>query len=267
MMAQSSASYSAAFPDAYDPNYFPADTRTFAGAVATPITKDSVTGAVPHTASTAEVVNALISTFDFDTSKDAEVDACEASVFECLRREAAELRESWLTSGLVETCILEHATLGSALASLLSGKVHETLPGSQKYSTAGGVRAESATMEEALRATMLTRLQLPAVRRALVSDLLKIIAVDPAADALLQPVLFFKGFRTRSQRPTRSHLVPPPSARERAARAATTSHTRLPNPSRCQPLACVCHAQTRSRPTASRTPCGSTAPPRARARR
>ena len=34
----------------------------------------------------------------------------------------------------------------------------------------------------------------PAVLRAVVADLIKCFLVDPAADGLLQPMLFFKGF-------------------------------------------------------------------------
>ena len=182
-----------AFPEGFDPNYFPSDTRTFAGAVATPIKKDATTGAAPAASPTDEL-DALIAAFDFEESTDTQVAACEAAVFSCIRREASPLASSWLTAGLVQRCILQHDALPEALASLLSGKVSEVLAGAFAYSTVGGARAESATAEEALRDTMARRLSEPKIRRAVVSDLLKVLVVDPAADGLLQPMLFFKGF-------------------------------------------------------------------------
>lgn len=185
---------SPAFPEGFDPNYFPADTRTYAGAIAKPPMKDGEIGVCVKDDSPMGEVECLLPTFDFDTSTETKVAEVEAAVFECLEREAAALTGSWLTSSLVQRCVLKHTSLPDALAVLLSGKVHETLPGALAYSTAGGSRAESATAEEALRETMARRLSEPAVRRAIVSDLLKVIVVDPAADGLLQPYLFFKGF-------------------------------------------------------------------------
>ena len=98
----------------------------------------------------------------------------------------------------MQRCVLQHASISEALAALLSGKVHETLPGSLAYSTVGGSRAETATAEEALRSTMAEVFERAEVRRAVVSDLIKVLVVDPAADGLLQPYLFFKGFHALS---------------------------------------------------------------------
>jgi serine O-acetyltransferase len=182
-----------AFPEGFDPNFFPADTRTLAGALAAPPTKDATTGAAAP-ATPMNELESLMQTFDFDASSDEQVASCEAAIFGCLKREAAALKGSWITAGLAQRCILQHSALSDALAAMLSGKLHETLPGTLAYSVAGGSRAESATAEEALRDTMAQRLKDAAVRRAVVSDLLKVLVVDPAADGLLQPFLFFKGF-------------------------------------------------------------------------
>lgn len=122
----------------------------------------------------------------------------EAAVFADVKREAQDLLGSYLTQSLAERCVIEHASLASALATMLSGKVHETLPGSLAYSTVGGSRAETATAEEALRSTMAEVFERAEVRRAVVSDLIKVLVVDPAADGLLQPYLFFKGFHALS---------------------------------------------------------------------
>ena len=176
------------------------DPRTFAGAQQVSpgsLAKDSTTGTATVEAeakSAMSEVESIIASFDFKTSSDAEVEVAEAAIFRCLKREAGALSGSMLTAGLARSCVLQHTRLSDALASLLSGKVHENLPGSLGYSTAGGTRAETATAEEALRDTMARRLAEADVRRAIVSDLLKVVVVDPAADGLLQPFLFFKGF-------------------------------------------------------------------------
>lgn len=182
-------SYDAQFPEGFDPNYFPGDARTFAGAFAATATAEA---AAP--VANDDELDALLRTFDFDTSTDAEVERIEEIVFRDLRKEAAELASSWLTQGLVQRVLLTHASLPEALAALLSGKLHAELPGTLKYSQVDGSRAESATAEEALRITMARVFQGAAVRRAVVSDLIKVLVVDPAADGLLQPFLFFKGF-------------------------------------------------------------------------
>ena len=175
--------YDAAFPEGFDPNYYPADARTYA----------SVAGTATAPAIDREL-NKLLPTFDFDQSTDAEVEEVEKAIFAGLRREAEELTASFLTSGLVDRIILDQSGLPAALALLLSGKLHFELPGTLKYSSVGGARAESATAEEALRVEMLRIFATPAVRRAVTSDLCKVLVIDPAAEGLLQPFLFFKGF-------------------------------------------------------------------------
>jgi serine O-acetyltransferase len=176
--------------------YFPNDARTFAGARLTPPPASLSPGddvSTPGGGARAKL-DAMLPTFDFDTSSDAEVEAIEAVVFECLRHEAGMLSSSWLTSGLVQTCILQHRALADALAALLSGKVQSQLPGSLAYTKQGGSRVEVAKAEAAMCETMARAFRSADVRRAVVSDLLKVLVVDPAADRLLQPLLFFKGF-------------------------------------------------------------------------
>jgi serine O-acetyltransferase len=187
-------SYDAQFPEGFDPNYFPGDVRTFAGAfAAATATAEAVAPSVED-----DELEALLRTFDFDRSTDEEVQHIEDVVFRDLQKEAAELTASWLTQGLVQRVLLMQASLPEALAALLSGKLHAELPGALKYSQVGGSRAESATAEEALRSTMSGVFGEAAVRRAVVSDLIKVLVVDPAADGLLQPFLFFKGFHALS---------------------------------------------------------------------
>ena len=182
-------SYAASFPDGYDMNYFPEDARTFKGAAAA--ASASSTTVAPEKEGE---LNELLGSFDFDKSTDEEVTRIEAVVFKNLREEASELSSSWLTQGLVHQSVLTHDTLPEALAALLSGKLRTNLYGELQYSSAGGSRGPSATAEEALRSTMCRVLSEAAVRRAVVSDLLKVLVVDPAAEAVLQPFLFFKGF-------------------------------------------------------------------------
>lgn len=173
------------------------DPRTFAGAQQVApgsLAKDATTGAAAVEASTLSEIDQVLATFDFTLSTDDEVEVAEAAIFRCLKREAGALSSSFLTAGLARRCVLQHTRMSEALAALLSGKVHVTLSGSLEYSAAGGSRAETATAEESLRDTMARRLSTPDARRAVVSDLLKVLVVDPAADGLLQPFLFFKGF-------------------------------------------------------------------------
>jgi serine O-acetyltransferase len=195
------------FPEGYDPN-FSGDSRTWAAqrnrALAISPVKlagqadqvDSVPkqSVSPHIPETTNSLQQFILTFDFDTSSDAEVAECEDAIFSALRREAGELTGSWITAPLARACILKHTCLADALAATLASKLQEKAPGSLMYSVAGGTRAETATAEEALRATMVQELHLSHTRRAVVSDLIKVLVVDPAAEGLLQPMLFFKGF-------------------------------------------------------------------------
>jgi len=191
--------WSPQFPEGdYDPNSA-GDSRTWAVArtqyaAATPALTDWSSAASAVASAPSNELDELLATFDFDESSDEEVLACEAAVFRSLRREAGELTASWLTASLVQACVLQPKTLPEAMAALLSSKLHEPLPGAFAYSTVGGTRAEQATAEEALRSTMVRVFRQIDVRRAVLSDLLKVLVVDPAADGLLQPMLFFKGF-------------------------------------------------------------------------
>jgi len=194
------------FPEgAFDPGSAAerGDSRTWAVARMQPAVRDAAltdwsNAAAAVAAAPSGELDDLLSTFDFDTSTDDEVIACEKAVFRSLRREAGELTASWLTASLAQSCVLKHESLPDAMAAMLSSKVHEPLPGAFAYSTVGGTRAEQATAEEALRSTMARVLSEADVRRAVVSDLVKVLVVDPAADGLLQPMLFFKGFHALS---------------------------------------------------------------------
>ena len=193
------------FPEGWDPNAYSdirtsgsiGDSRNWAAALGNMAVGAADWSSMATATAAADPLrdlNKLLETFDFDNSTDEDVLACEREVFKSVKKEAGELTGSWLTSGLVQSCVLRHPSLPDALAALLSGKVHEPLPGAFAYSSVGGTRAEVATAEEALRDTMKRIFCEPAVRRAIVSDLVKVLVVDPAADGLLQPMLFFKGF-------------------------------------------------------------------------
>lgn len=184
--------YAAQFPEGFDPNAN-LDPRTWAGARTQlaqppPALTDWSSAAAAVSAAPDSDLDEVLRTFDFDQSSDDDVKACERAIFSSLRREAGELTGTWLTSSLVQSCVLKHETLPDAVAAVLTGKVHAELPGSFAYSTVGGTRAEVATAEEALRSTMARVLRTSRVRRAIVSDLLKVLVVDPAADGLLQPM-------------------------------------------------------------------------------
>jgi serine O-acetyltransferase len=124
--------------------------------------------------------------FDFASSSDDEVAAIAARLMEQLKREAAPLSESPLTAALADRVLL-HDSLPGALANVLASKMV------RKDHTSKGTevsRAEAA----ALCKTMKSVYASPPVLRAVVADLIKCFLVDPAADGLLQPMLFFKGF-------------------------------------------------------------------------
>ena len=110
------------------------------------------------------------------------------------RAQAAELFSNPLTSALVSRCVLKHSNISSAMASILSTKVKYTdLPGAFERTGDGGSRDELAAHEEALRSTFEEVLSQPDALRAITADLVKCFIVDPAADGVLQPALFFKG--------------------------------------------------------------------------
>mmetsp|Transcript_21226 Transcript_21226/g.55906 ORF Transcript_21226/g.55906 Transcript_21226/m.55906 type:complete len:324 (-) Transcript_21226:626-1597(-) len=133
--------------------------------------------------------------FDFAASSDEEVEMCAKTVFAMMRREAAELFSNPLTSALASRCVLKHSNLSDSIASVLSTKLkYDDLPGVFERTNEGGARVELAAHEEALRATFAEVLARPDALRAITADLVKCYVVDPAADGVLQPALFFKGF-------------------------------------------------------------------------
>jgi len=189
------------FPPGFDPN--DGDWRTWKGARTQLLAQDWAPSwstaygteiREPDSCSTLEVcmdeLEAVLQTFDFDTSTDEEVAECERAVFGSLRIEARQLASSWLTADLVHSRILQHQMLPDALAALMSSKLYEPSASRSRGNDSGGL----SKAEQALRDTVSRVYHMPEVRRAVVSDLVKVLVVDPAADGLLQPMLFFKGF-------------------------------------------------------------------------
>eukprot|EP00324_Dicrateria_rotunda_P005635 CAMPEP_0206170094 /NCGR_PEP_ID=MMETSP1474-20131121/37772_1 /ASSEMBLY_ACC=CAM_ASM_001110 /TAXON_ID=97495 /ORGANISM="Imantonia sp., Strain RCC918" /LENGTH=230 /DNA_ID=CAMNT_0053576557 /DNA_START=8 /DNA_END=700 /DNA_ORIENTATION=- len=83
-----------------------------------------------------------------------------------------------MTSTLVSRYVLAQSTLEDSLASLLAWKVSE----------------ESDEQLASVQDCMAAVFAIPRVRHAVVRDIAKILAVDPAVESALQPFLFFKGF-------------------------------------------------------------------------
>ena len=109
---------------------------------------------------------------------DDELSTYATRIFRRLRAEARKIeQESPLAATLAQSAILEHASLPAALAALLAAKL--------------GSCAEEC---EAIRSTMAAALGTAPLLRAVLCDLAKAVAIDPAVEAWLQPVLFFKGF-------------------------------------------------------------------------
>ena len=127
--------------------------------------------------------------FDFASSSDAEVADIAARLMEQLKREAAPFSDSPLTEALGNR-ILDHDSLPSALATVLANKMGRSDQIGGPHARGAGASAEAL----ALRETMMETYASPAVLRAVVADLIKCFLVDPAADGLLQPMMFFKGF-------------------------------------------------------------------------
>ena len=123
--------------------------------------------------------------FDFASSSDDEVAAIAARLMEQLKREAVPLTESPLTSALADR-VLHHNSLPGALANVLACKMVRT----DQIAGPGGASVEAVALCETMKSTYAS----PPVMRAVVADLIKCFLVDPAADGLLQPLLFFKGF-------------------------------------------------------------------------
>lgn len=185
------------FPDNYDPFAF-GDVRLWSPAAAEEAVAQLRMGTAGAERDRAELHKTLAS-FRFDGEADsaaarAELAAAEALVFRIIVREAKELAGSRLTSSLVQRVVLRQSSLSAMLAALLAPKVGVQTPNSFDPTEQGGGRLEQAAHETALYETMARELGRPAVLRSVLSDLLKVMVVDPAASGLLQPALFFKGF-------------------------------------------------------------------------
>jgi len=94
-----------------------------------------------------------------------------------MRREAKELASSPLTRRVAHDWILRHNSLPDALAAMVSSKVANELAPQREL--------------ERLMASIYAK---PQVQRAVVADLAKAIVVDPAAEGVLVPAIYFKGF-------------------------------------------------------------------------
>lgn len=113
------------------------------------------------------------------------VERCATRILSQLRQDAQLLNSSPLTAPLAED--LAHSSLPAVLSAVLVRKLCAT------HYPKGGPNAVYPD-ERSLHATFTAALSTPALLRAVVSDLAKIVAIDPAVDSLLQPFLFFKGF-------------------------------------------------------------------------
>jgi len=103
-----------------------------------------------------------------------------------------------LAAVMANRCVLERTCLVDALATTLAAKLAQSdLPGRGAGAARdGGPEAPSlrCAQEGYLRETIANAIGRPRVLRAVVSDIVKSFNVDPCADGLLQPALFFKGF-------------------------------------------------------------------------
>ena len=122
--------------------------------------------------------------FDFASSSDDEVATIAGRVMDQLKFEAAPFADSPLTKALGER-ITQQDSLANALATVLAAKI-----GRSDQKNPAGASEEAAALSQ----TMAEVYASPAVLRAVTSDLIKCFLVDPAADGLLQPLMFFKGF-------------------------------------------------------------------------
>ena len=145
--------------------------------------------AMPDGGQKASALQRLMDGFDYETSSAAEVEACAAAIFGT-RREAA---------ALAATPSPSRSRTGGAAARRAARRARE--PASARCAARTGVCDDDGCavgnvdvgQAAALRRDG-DRLRHAAVRRAVVSDLIKVLVVDPAAEGLLQPLLFFKGF-------------------------------------------------------------------------
>lgn len=102
-------------------------------------------------------------------------------LFKQLRAEAAEMSNSPLTADFAERIVFNSSSLSEVAAAVLLEKLYVAVPQESPEATA-------------LQQEVVDILSKPQLIRALVCDIYKVLAVDPAADSALQPLLFFKGF-------------------------------------------------------------------------
>lgn len=126
-------------------------------------------------------VTPLSGSDDYLGSSDATVSEHAAEIFKDLQVQAEALRKSPLTSGFAERIIFDSSTLSEVVAAVLVEKLRGVLP-------EGSV--EALAFQEEISSLLST----PGLLRCIVCDLYKILDADPAADSILEPLLFFKGF-------------------------------------------------------------------------
>jgi len=124
---------------------------------------------------------APLSGIDYLQSSDDTVSKHAAAIFKDLKVRAEVLRKSPLTNGFVERIIFDSSTLSEAVTAVLVEKLRGVLP-------------EGSIEALAFQEEITTLLATPGLLRCLVSDLYKILDADPAANGMLEPLLFFKGF-------------------------------------------------------------------------
>ncbi|KAL1518978.1 hypothetical protein AB1Y20_003247 [Prymnesium parvum] len=134
--------------------------------------------------------------FSFTKSTDAEVAEMSAFVFDNLYEEALQMARSPLTEEMARRCILDRTCLVDSLSTTLAAKLAPTdLPGARGRQGSQPVAPLLRCKHEGyLRDTIRAAISRRHVLRAVVSDIVKSFNVDPCADGLLQPALFFKGF-------------------------------------------------------------------------
>lgn len=102
-----------------------------------------------------------------------------AAVWSTVREQAAEAKTSPVLAPFLDHAIDAHATLPHAVAHMLSRKL---------------ASCDDGLPPALLESELATRLTEPTVCAALTSDLLCVVAADPAAPSLLTVLLHFKGF-------------------------------------------------------------------------
>lgn len=101
----------------------------------------------------------------------------KSTMFDMLRQEAVGWKGPILDSFL-HKYVLHHTCLESSLARILASKI---------------CHCES---NDYMHQTFVELLHQPEVMRSVLADLVRITRVDPAAEGILQPFLFFKGFHS-----------------------------------------------------------------------